>query len=167
MKKLNTHNKEASYLQLNETTCYAMQIMLYLARTPRIVSSTELAEHLNISQRYVLKISKDLREGGLVVSYAGMNGGLTMTKKPEDISVFDIVETLEGDMRVPSCASRYPDCKKPCADSNLFDSLSAMKDIIKAYLKTITFDKLAKMETDGLYSEILDIVEAGIAKDKE
>ena len=52
-------------MQLNASTCYAMQIVLYLARSKRIVSSTELSENLNISQRYILQFTGKLRDGGI------------------------------------------------------------------------------------------------------
>ena len=68
-------------MQLNVSTCYAMQIMLDLAHNKKIVPSLKLTANLPVSQRYVLQIAGKLRDGGLVSAHPGMKGGYTLAKE--------------------------------------------------------------------------------------
>ena len=147
-------------MQLNISTCYGLQTILYLTRNNRVVSSAELSKNLDISQRYILQIAKKLRDGDLVDTHSGMNGGYTLSKEASTISVYDIVAIMEGDCSIPACV-------RSCHDATLNDALSALNDYLETYLKMLTFDKLADMETTGRLSEIISIVEAQISTMKE
>ena len=147
-------------MQLNVSTCYAMQIMLYLTRNKKIVSSTELAENLSISQRYILQIAGKLRDGGLIGTHAGMSGGYCLAKEASDISVYNVVVLLEGDIDIPACVT-------PCKHSALHDALSVLIEYLDTYFKTITFDKLAHMSFKGELSEILAMVGTHIVAMKQ
>ena len=142
-------------MQLNVSTCYGLQIILYLSRNKKVVSSTELSNNLHISQRYILQIVQKLRDGALVNAHAGMKGGYSLSKEESAISVYDIVALMEG-------ASDIPFCIKPCHDANLHCALSAMSDYLDTYLKTLTFDKLTDMDTTGRLSEIIAIAETNM-----
>ena len=149
-------------MQLNISTRYAMQIILYLARNKNIVSSTELSAKMKISPRYILLIAGKLRDGGLIVTRAGMSGGVTLNKEASDISVYDVIKLMEGDITIPEYAVGLPNSDEPYKNSNLLDSLSKVKDYLETYLKTITFDKLVDASVKGSLSEILDLVETHI-----
>ena len=143
-----------------------MQIMLYLARSDRIIAATELSENLQISQRYILQVEAKLRKGGFVDSHAGMKGGISLTKDISTFSAYDIMNLMEGDMKIPRCASPLPGCGEPCINPGILDTFSVMKDYFDAYLKSITFDKLAGMGLKGRLSEILDLAEEQIGEMK-
>jgi len=147
-------------MQLNVSTCYALQIMLFLSRNENIVSSTKLSDNLQISQRYILQIAGKLRDGGLIDTQAGMRGGYALTRDSSSISVYDIIALLEGDMSIPQCVT-------PCKNANLHCALNILKEYHDTYLKTITFDKLADMETDGKLSTVIGMVETHIVAMKQ
>ncbi len=154
-------------MQLNVSTCYAMQIVLYLTRKPKTVSSTELSGNLKISPRYILQITGKLRDGGLIRAHAGKSGGYTLDKEAASISIFDVIKLMEGDMSIPVCMSRIPDCGEPCKNSHLLDSLSVMKEYLDMYLQTIMFDELADSDISGHLSEVLSLVAAHIGDLKQ
>ena len=154
-------------MQLNISTCYAMQIMLDLARNKKIVPSLKLTSNLPVSQRYVLQIAGKLRDGGLINAHAGMKGGYTLVKEASEISVFDVITLMEGDMSIPECRTRLPDCGAPCVNPTLYASLNAMKEYVDAYLQTITFDKLVSMDITGTLPEILVLIDEHIKEIKQ
>ena len=152
--------KEDPYMQLNVSTCYAMQIVLFLTRNNRIVSSTELAENLNISQGYILQIAGKLRNGGLIGTRTGMSGGYSLSKEAAEFSVYDVVTLMEGDMSIPHCIA-------PCKHALLHDALSVLKDYFDSYFKAVTFDRLAETSTKGQLSEIIGMVGSHIVEMRE
>ena len=154
-------------MQLNVSTCYAMQIILYLTRNKKVVSSTELAESLKISQRYIVHIAGKLREGGLINSNPGMSGGYTINQEKSPFSVFDVVTLMEGEISIPECIARLPGCGEPCKPANLHDALNVLKDYADTYFQTVTFDKLADMNSSGHLSDVIRLVETHVAAMKE
>lgn len=151
-------------MQLNVSTCYAMQVMLYLARSDKVVPSAELSKTLHISQRYILQIAAKLRDGGFISAHAGMSGGYALTKGASFVSAYDIIMLMEGDMSIPECAAPIDGCGAPCTKSDLFDALYTMKDYVDTFLQTVTFDKLAGMDFTGHLSDILSLVDAHISE---
>lgn len=96
-------------MKLNISTDYAIRIILYLAKSERVVSSGKLAEALNISPRYLLRICAKLRDAGMLVTMYGPTGGFTLTQCPNEISLYDIIIKMED---VIKAKARLEDAKE-------------------------------------------------------
>ena len=86
-------------MQLNRSTDYAIQILLYLAKAGKTVASSRLAAAIGVSHRYLLQISAKLRAAGFIRAAHGPSGGLKLDKAPEEISLYDIILSMEGAVR--------------------------------------------------------------------
>ena len=86
-------------MQLNRSTDYAIQMLLYLAKAGKTVSSSKLAAAIGVSHRYLLQISAKLRAAGFIRAAHGSSGGLKLDKAPEEISLYDIILSMEGAVR--------------------------------------------------------------------
>jgi Rrf2 family protein len=64
------------------------------------VSLASVAERQNISIRYLEQVAVILRRSGFIRSVKGASGGYALARKPEDISIGDVLRVLEGDMLV-------------------------------------------------------------------
>ena len=83
-------------MQLNRSTDYAIQMLLYLAKARKTVSSSKLAAAIGVSYRYLLQISAKLRAAGFIRAAHGPSGGLALDKAPEEISLYDVILGMEG-----------------------------------------------------------------------
>ena len=83
-------------MQLNRSTDYAIQMLVYLAKNGQTLSSTKLAASLGISYRYLLQISSKLRAAGFILADHGPPGGLKIFKNPVVISLYDVILSMEG-----------------------------------------------------------------------
>ena len=83
-------------MQLNRSTDYAIQMLLYLAKAGKTVSSSRLAAAIGVSHRYLLQISAKLRAAGFIRAAHGPSGGLALDKAPEEISLYDVILGMEG-----------------------------------------------------------------------
>ena len=81
---------------LNRPTDYAIQMLVYLAKNGQTLSSTKLAVSLGISHRYLLQISSKLRAAGFILAVRGPSGGLKIFKNPDEISLYDVILSMEG-----------------------------------------------------------------------
>ena len=80
-------------MQLNRSTDYAIQMLVYLAKNGQ---TTKLAASLGISHRYLLQISSKLRAAGFILAVHGPSGGLKIFKNPDEISLYDVILSMEG-----------------------------------------------------------------------
>jgi Rrf2 family cysteine metabolism transcriptional repressor len=93
-------------------------VALSRAYGERPISLNELAESESISLSYLEQLFAELRKAGLVTSVRGAYGGYRLAKRPEEITVGDVVRPLEpvsltsctdpGASR--DCCTRRPDC---------------------------------------------------------
>ena len=79
---------------------YALWMMLDIAQYSDIhpVSLAEISEREGISRKYLEQIAPKLTGAGLLKTTRGARGGYVLAKRPEDISVGDIVRPTEGSL---------------------------------------------------------------------
>jgi Rrf2 family protein len=79
------------------------------------ISLETLATEQDIPERYLAKITQDLRRSGLIRSQRGAHGGYAINGDASDITLLDIWEALEGPVRPVACLDneecrREPEC---------------------------------------------------------
>lgn len=84
---------------ITRETDYAMRALLRLALQDdgRVLSTTLLAEEMEIPYRFLRRILLKLAGEGFVRSARGKQGGLRLALAPEGISLFDIVRVMDPD----------------------------------------------------------------------
>ena len=76
---------------------YALRAMTELAAaSPSLMTGEQLATAQKIPPKFLESILAQLRNGGLVASQRGAEGGYRLAKPPEEISIADVIRELEG-----------------------------------------------------------------------
>ncbi|MFA5505579.1 MAG: Rrf2 family transcriptional regulator [Vulcanimicrobiota bacterium] len=83
-------------LKLTTKSSYGLRACLTLAASNDRLSSAEIAEREQIPRRYLEQILSSLRQSGLVQSVRGAKGGYSLGKPPEQITVAQLVKSVEG-----------------------------------------------------------------------
>lgn len=96
---------------------YAVRFLLDLALHDRSkpVSLNEIAKRQDISEKYLWQIVAHLKTAGFVSAVSGKRGGFFLAKPPEQISLKDILETLEGNCTLVDCVHDPASCKRSAA----------------------------------------------------
>ncbi len=98
---------------------YAIQGVLYLALKPQgeMTSIKELTKRLDIPYHFLAKILQRLAVTGLLTSAKGPNGGFALGRPAKNITLFDIVEAIDGADFKDKCVLGFPECsgKNPCS----------------------------------------------------
>lgn len=98
---------------------YALQAVIYLALKPEgeMTSIRELTKKLNIPYHFLAKILQDLSYKGLLISQKGPTGGFALAMPAKDITLFHVVEAIDGVDFTNRCVMGFPECsgKNPCA----------------------------------------------------
>ncbi len=99
-------------MKLSLSTEYAIHSLFYLALqgSQRLVLVQEIAKTQNISESYLAKVFQVLTKAGLVKSFRGPKGGYLLARKPSDISLKIIVETMEGKTPIFKCDGQKRNC---------------------------------------------------------
>jgi Rrf2 family protein len=63
----------------------------------------EIARQEGISEKYLGQIVIPLKAAGLLASHRGAHGGYSLARLPEDITVKDVVEAIEGRIAPVPC----------------------------------------------------------------
>ncbi len=98
---------------------YALQAVLYLALRPEgeMTSIKSLARKLGIPYHFLGKILQDLTRKKLLVSLKGPRGGFALAVPAKDVTLFHIVEAVDGAGFMRNCVLGFPECSgtNPCA----------------------------------------------------
>ena len=98
---------------------YALQAILYLAleQENKRTSIKELADRLDLPYHFVAKILQALRRKGLLISVKGSSGGFALGMPADEISLFRIVDAIDGPALVQDCVLGFPECTRdtPCS----------------------------------------------------
>ncbi len=91
-------------IKLNKMTDYGIVVMVRLAVAgERVQTAPEIAAATGLTQPTVAKLLKTLVQGGLAVSQRGAQGGYTLARPPERISVVEALEVLDGRLSLTAC----------------------------------------------------------------
>jgi Rrf2 family iron-sulfur cluster assembly transcriptional regulator len=124
---------------------YALQAVLYLALQENngMIPIRALARTLGAPQHFLAKILQRLVHQGVLQSSKGPNGGFALAIPAEDISLYKIVETIDGKDLSASCVLGFPDCtsESPCA---LHEQWARSRDNMIRHLKDKSIGQMAK-----------------------
>ena len=89
-----------------EYACVAMLELAARYADPRPVRLADVADKHGISDRFLVQILLDLKRAGLVDSVRGAAGGYTLARRPEEISLYDILKVVDPPEQQPRKPSR-------------------------------------------------------------
>lgn len=101
-------------LRINRQTDYAVRVVLALARAGQgaRVSSAVIQREMQIPKAFMARIVAQLAQAGLVTTFPGRDGGLSLPRPPEQITLLQVVEAFEGKLLLSECLhlNREDDC---------------------------------------------------------
>jgi Rrf2 family protein len=132
-------------MQLTRAADYAVRVMIHLAGIPpgTRVSRAELADAAECPEQFLSKVLQGLTRSGLIVSHRGNTGGFELPPSHRSASVLDVVEAIEGPLRLNVCTGSNHSCTRQdwCPAHVVWASAqTAMSDVLKA----ATVDQLAR-----------------------
>ena len=104
-------------MRFQRATDYAIRILCYLHEHGNHLSTAaSLSEKLGISYLYFMKVTGYLKQAGLLKSVQGCNGGYQLAKRAEDISLYDVVRVIEGEIMINRCLEHDGFCSRWATD---------------------------------------------------
>jgi Rrf2 family protein len=123
-------------------------------------STVTIADRERIPRKFLEAILVQLRDGGLVDSRRGPQGGHRLSRSPATISVADVMRLIDGPLALTPCASvtRFRPCID-CGDAQscrIHPVMKQARDAVAAVLENCSLDSLAAGEVASLASGVIE-----------
>jgi Rrf2 family protein len=103
---------------LSRACGYAIQAVVHIAKQPEghYTLTREISEELGIPHHFLGKIVQTLVKAGILTSLRGPKGGLALSRSPEEITLMDVVISIDGKDFTSKCIVGLPRCDDavPC-----------------------------------------------------
>lgn len=101
-------------MQFTKAEEYGLFGVFYLAQKDRSVITplSEISEEEGIPEKFLAKIFQSLSKAGIVRSHRGVKGGFTLAKHPAQVTVKEVLETIQGPYHLLKCVDNDEACKK-------------------------------------------------------
>jgi len=143
---------------ISQGTQYAISAIIAISKHPAdIISAAELARSLNCPAAYLSQILAKLKTPGILKSQRGLRGGVYLTKGLKEISIYEVVAAIDGEVFFNSCFMGIEGCGniEPCP-FHLF--WSTERDKIKKWLQNTSFENIDNLMTQAWFEQRLSFV---------
>ena len=132
---------------------YALKALLVLAdeaekTKPEALTIEEIAKRSGTPKRFLEHILLEVRNAGVIASTRGRSGGYSLIKKPSEVSISELLRTIDGPIAPLPCLSRraYQRCED-CTDEATCRIRKVFAEVFWSYiliLDSLTLDDMMK-----------------------
>lgn len=139
-------------LRFTKRADYGLMAIHYIAVNDRVgaVSAKRIAEESQIPPELLAKILQRLAKRRLIVSQNGPKGGYALSRKPNDITVGEVIRALEGPISIVSCLD-HNGCPQE-ERCSLRRPVQKLQSAISQMLDTMTLAELTRDAAPALLS---------------
>lgn len=125
-------------MRLSRTLAYAIQAMVLLSdqRGKGSLTCHQMAKAAGMPERFLLQLLRSLVRSGLLRSSRGVHGGYWLERAPEEITLLEIFEAVDGPLE-------FKDSPSPVVRSDRLETaLCDVRDQIRAELGAISLSSV-------------------------
>jgi Rrf2 family iron-sulfur cluster assembly transcriptional regulator len=127
-------------MQITRQADYAIRAIYYLSilGSEKRASTSQIAKEQHIPPSFLAKIISQLSVAGLLHTSRGARGGVSLARDPQDITMLDVIESIDGPILLNECVEDAHGCKfdKDCPMRAMWCEI---QDGLVARLKNTTF----------------------------
>lgn len=99
-------------MQITRQADYATRAILYLARVGKgdRIATSQVAKEQKIPPSFLAKIISQLSIAGLLHTSRGARGGISLSRDPEQITLLEVIEAIDGPIQLNMCVERGGAC---------------------------------------------------------
>ncbi len=131
---------------------YGIRLVSFLADQPKGVFSKaqDISNEKHIPLQYLLQISNRLIKKGLIFAQRGPSGGYTLNKDPEEISVGEIVKSLDLSVAPVACINTPDGCELSgnCSQQEMWKTI---ENLILDQLESVSIKSLNSQKINFNY----------------
>ena len=129
---------------IRRKTDYGIRALAHMAlgdSERQVYGARDIAEAREVPEVYMQKVLHSLAEAGIVQSHRGVFGGFSLEKEPSEITLFSLMEALQGPVAINKCVLGQDLCPREnkCIVRNRWEGVQA--DLVE-FLKGVTLEDL-------------------------
>ena len=98
-------------MQITRQADYAVRAVLYLAKNgDQRAATSQVAQEQRIPPSFLAKIISQLSIAGLLHTSRGARGGVTLAREPQEISLLEVIEAIDGPIQLNECVGENAIC---------------------------------------------------------
>ncbi len=135
-------------MKITKETDYAFRIVLFLSmnqESEKKFNGDELVEVNQIPKNLGKRILTKLADKGIIISKKGIGGGFILGKDRKEITLFDVMSTVEN-MDFKDCAADPASCGFKHGACSINFEMAKIREVLYRELKAVTFEDLVKRE---------------------
>lgn len=122
-----------------------MVILGEMARTEQTLqTASSLSARTGLPEPTVAKVLKLLARGGLIASTRGVNGGYSLARPPEEISMAGVITALEGPVQLTSCVDGSADCCTHAVNCSLKGKWDPVNTAMRKALEEVSLAEMIR-----------------------
>ncbi len=123
---------------------YALRTLIDLTQhsNGELVALKDIAARQEISQKYLEQIVTQMTRAGFLKGVRGSQGGYRLTRDPRDISVYEILESIEGSLSPVACLDPGKNSCDRCGDCSTLGLWQGLYDTVREYLTSVTLQDM-------------------------
>ena len=110
-----------------------------------LVHLKDIAERQELSKKYLEQLVARLEADGLLRTVRGAGGGVALARPASEVTILDILRTLEGSLALVECVDRSEVCSRSvnCGARDLWAELG---DAMTGFLGSVTLEDLCERQ---------------------
>jgi Rrf2 family protein len=133
-------------MQITRQADYAIRAVLFISKLGdnQRAATSHIAQEQHIPPSFLAKIISQLSIAGLLQTSRGARGGVMLARRAEDITLLDVVESIDGPIALNECVTDQNSCSfgEDCPLRNIW--CDAQEDLVNR-LKSTNFAQFAVM----------------------
>ncbi len=126
-------------VNISEAASLAIHAVVLIAASDKLINVNQIAEATGASKNHLAKVMQRLGKEGLVTSSRGPNGGFKLKKQPNEFTLYDVYESIEGPIEIEGCPMERPVCPfEKCLMGGIIHKVTSD---LRTYLEAETIDK--------------------------
>ena len=135
-----TVSRNPRTMKISQASAYAMHALMYMVRhvTQLPVTSRTIAKAEGIPSGYLSKVLRQVVKAGFIRSVRGQDRGYVFAVPPEEISLLQLFEAIEGQLMFDDCPLRHCACGGTTENCTIFSQWTAATRMLKELLAQTT-----------------------------
>jgi Rrf2 family protein len=136
-------------MEITRQADYAVRSMVHLSELPfnDRVSTASISESESIPLPFLTKVISRLATAGLVTTSRGMGGGVSLARPPEEVTLLQVVEAVDGPIVLNHCLLRSGICERE-PDCSAHDAWADIQNRLVQELASVTMKDLADRQAE-------------------
>ncbi|WP_221030614.1 RrF2 family transcriptional regulator [Actomonas aquatica] len=135
-------------MKLSVKVDYACRVLAQMARsfgTDELSHIEDLARIEAVPANYLVQILSELRNGGLIISKRGKQGGYALARAPESVTLYDIVRLIEGEVLDLNASG------EGFSGAQVDAVWQEVRETLEAKCRTCTLEQMVNRSADEMY----------------